>query len=191
MNEPSRIYVITGPGKGKTTTALGYALKGVWLKQKSVVIQFLKGGGYTGELVSADRLFPWLKIYQFGHGCPIAAEIRSGEKLCNSCGLCFRENRNPKHGYAQLAMAKAWQVMTNQEAQWILLDEISHAVRHGLLDEQEVLRYIDLKPDHVNLVLTGRNMSEAILGKANCITQCEALKHPMTKGIAARRGSEY
>lgn len=191
MKEPSRIYIITGPGKGKTTTALGYALKAVWLKQKAVVIQFLKGGGYTGELVSAERLSPWLKIYQFGHGCPISAEIRSGEKLCNACGLCFRENRNPKHGYAILAMNKAWQVLKNQEAQWIILDEISHAVRHGLLEEQEVLRYIALKPESVNLVLTGRNMSEAILGQANCITQCEALKHPMTQGIAARRGSEY
>jgi cob(I)alamin adenosyltransferase len=189
---PAEIIIYTGDGKGKTTAALGLAVATAAAGRPATVVQFLKGGGYTGELFAQKFLAPHLAIRQFGHGCPQAAAIRSGEAKCDKCGQCFRENRNPSRGYAPAALAFAATALREAPPALLVLDEISHALRHGLIELADVLRLLESRPPTTAVVLTGRHMPPALLELADRVTECRAVKHPMKdKGIDARRGIEY
>lgn len=190
-SKTAEIIVYTGEGKGKTTAALGYALAAVAQGKKATIVQFLKGGGYTGELFAQQFLAPRLTIRQFGYGCPIAEAIKSGEACCRKCGQCFRENRNPEHGYADKAFAFAAEVLAAGETDVLVLDEVSHAIRHGLLGLNKATDLIAGRPPQVTIILTGRHMPDAILALADRVTILSAVKHPIHSGIDARRGSEY
>lgn len=188
---PADIIIYTGDGKGKTTAALGLAVATAAAGRPAVVVQFLKGGGYTGELFAQVHLAPYLTIRQFGHGCPRAAEIRGGDAKCDKCGHCFRENRNPAHGYAGSALAWAAAALRDNPPALLVLDEISHALRHGLIGLADVLSLLESRPPATAIVLTGRHMPPALLELADRVTECRAVKHPMKNGIDARRGIEY
>lgn len=190
-SQEAKIIVFTGNGKGKTTSALGLAVTVAMQQQKAAVVQFLKGGGYTGELFAARYLAPYFTIRQFGYGCPIASEIKAGTQKCTKCGLCFRENRNPANGYAKEALLYAQRTVAEGRAELLVLDEISHALKHQLITESSVLELITAKPANLVIVLTGRNMPERILKLADHVTVCQAIKHPMAGGTDARRGIEY
>ena len=99
--------IFTGDGKGKTTAALGLAVSAAANKQQVLIVQFLKGGGYTGELFAASYFKPYMTIKQFGYGCPIAAQLKSGEQLSNKSGVCFRENRKDANQFAPKALVFA------------------------------------------------------------------------------------
>lgn len=186
-----RIIVITGDGKGKTTSALGRAVRAIESGKKVRMVQFLKGGGYTGELAAARIFGEDFLIYQFGHGCPISEDIRSGKAMCIRCGTCFRENRNPIHDYAGKALKKAWEFVVDPVPKLLILDEVSHAVRRDLISEAAVTELLDKRAEGVDIVLTGRNMPRAIILRADEAVECRLIKHPLKKGIAARRGIEY
>lgn len=185
------MIVFTGNGKGKTTSALGLAAKAAMEQKNAVVVQFLKGGGYTGELFAARYLAPYFTIRQFGYGCPIASDIKAGTQKCNKCGLCFRENRNPANGYALEALLYAQRTVTDGKAGLLVLDEISHALKHQLISESSVIELLSIRPVNMIMVLTGRNMPNSILKLADQVTVCQAVRHPMSGGIDARRGIEY
>ncbi len=187
----SNVYIFTGEAKGKTTAAMGLALQAAAEQRMVTVVQFLKGGGYTGELFAAAWLAPYFTIRQFGYGCPIAEKIKSGEKLCNKCGQCFRENRNPDNGFAPLALAFAAKVLAGGQVDMLVMDEISHAVRHRLISLADVINLVKHRPTGVDIVLTGRYMPEELMAIADQITVCKVVKHPITQGIDARRGIEY
>lgn len=186
-----RIVIFTGDGKGKTTAALGLAVGVAVNQQQVLIVQFLKGGGYTGELFAASYLKPFLTIKQFGYGCPIAEEIKSGEQLCNKCGVCFRENRKAANQFAPEALAFAAEVLATGKIDLLVMDEISHAIRHQLISKQAVLDLLATRPPHSEIVLTGRNMPEELISIADQVTVCHAIKHPIKQGIDARRGTEY
>jgi cob(I)alamin adenosyltransferase len=190
-SKEAKVIVYTGEGKGKTTAALGYALATAAQGKKATVVQFLKGGGYTGELFAQKFLSPLLTIRQFGYGCQIAEAIKSGEARCRKCGQCFRENRNPEHGYADKAFTYAAEVLAAGEIDVLVLDEVSHAIRHGLLALDKVIHLLAGRPPQVTIILTGRHMPDAISALADRVTVLSAVKHPMHSGIDARRGSEY
>ncbi|WP_425060748.1 Corrinoid adenosyltransferase [Sporomusa carbonis] len=185
-----KIYIFTGPGKGKTTAALGLAVRAAASGTRAAVVQFLKGGGYTGELYSATYLAPNFSIKQFGFGCPIAAEIKAGQALCSKCGRCFRENRNPANNYATQALKYA-QDLLNGSVGVLMLDEISHALKHKLISLDAVLKLVTTRPPGVTLVLTGRNMPFELIELAHQASECRIVKHPIDNGIDARRGIEY
>lgn len=188
----SPLYIVTGSGKGKTTAALGYALREVLQGRKATVIQFLKGGGYTGELFSTLAFGNLFTIKQFGYGCPIAVELRAGRLKCTKCGSCFRENRKVEHAFGPQALVCAWEAVTSGDNGVVVLDEISHALNHNLIDLQEVLRLVNSRHAGTDLVLTGRKMPAELIKLATIATSCEAVKHPLTNhGIDARRGIEY
>lgn len=189
--EHSQFYVVTGSGKGKTTAALGYALREVLHGNKVTVIQFLKGGGYTGELFSTTVFGDLFTIKQFGYGCFMADDIRSGRQKCIKCGVCFRENRKASHAFAPKALACAWQEVTSGANKVVVLDEVSHALRHGLLELAEVVKLVKSRPRGTDVVLTGRHMPDELIQLAQLATSCEAVKHPMASGIDARWGIEY
>jgi len=168
------IQVYTGNGKGKTTAALGLALRAAGHGQRVYVGQFLKGQKY-GELESVKRLYPLITIEQFG---------RKG---------FFHVTENPDDEdirRARLGLRKCLKAMLSQKFRIIILDEVNVAVYFHVLSEKEVLEVLDQKPDGVEVVLTGRYAPPSFIKRANLVTEMKEIKHYYQKGIKAREGIE-
>ncbi len=183
------VTVITGDGKGKTTGALGLALLALESGRQAAVVQFLKGNSYAGELFAAQRA--GLRIYQFGWGCPWSSLIRSGQMHCIGCGECFRHNRDPEYGFAVKALEFARRLADSGEYGLLVLDEVSHALRRGLLEDGAVTDLVTAYREQMDLVLTGRQMPAEITALADTVYDLQAVKHPFEQGIKSRRGIEY
>lgn len=187
----SALIIFTGEGKGKTTAALGLAVAAAANGRRAVVVQFQKGGGYSGELFAQVHL-PALTIRQFGHGCALADRIKSGEAVCSKCGRCFRENRDPSNPYAAQALEFAARALREEQPAVLVLDEVSHALRRGLLSVDQITGLIAARPAGTAIILTGRHMPEALVCLADSVVECRVVKHPLRDlGIDARRGIEY
>lgn len=191
MDKKGLIRIFTGDGKGKTTAALGTAVRAAGSNSRVTVVQFLKGTGYTGELFAAGLLKPPIVIKQFGYGCHMSSEIKAGTAVCNKCGRCFRENRNPLNNFAPQALAFVREVLKSDNVDLLIMDEVSHALKHNLIKIGDVLDIIKTRPGHVEIVLTGRNMPPELVRNADEVTICCPIKHPMASGLDARRGIEY
>ncbi len=189
----SGLVIVTGDSKGKTTNALGYALIALGLGKKVSMIQFQKGGGYSGELFVEEHFSGLFEIKQFGGGCPISAQIRSGELLFSKCVFCFRENKNPANDFARQALNYAWLNIKERNPAVLVLDEVSHAINNKLIELEEVLKLLDLcQQNGALVVLTGRRMPQPLVDRADIATECKMVKHPRRdQGIDARRGIEY
>jgi cob(I)alamin adenosyltransferase len=169
------IQIYTGDGKGKTTAALGLALRAVGRGLEVIMIQFLKGGPETGELAAARRLSPQLMIKPMG-----------GEGFINPA------NPRPEDlSLAQGALEEARKILREQSCDLLILDEINVAVSMGLVPEEAVLDLIDSKPPHVELILTGRNAPISFVERADLVTTMECTKHYFDRGQAARIGIEH
>ncbi len=190
MMQP-RIAVITGNGKGKTTNGMGRAIVAAWAGDRVLVIQFLKGTGYTGELQSSRSWQGQLEIRQFGAGCPQSDQIAQGQAECRRCGDCFRENKNPANHFVDQAFECAKTAVGSGRWEMLVLDEISHAINKGLLDLTVVTDWIQQIGPKIRLVLTGRNMPPELIELADEATECVMVKHPIQRGILGRWGVEY
>lgn len=183
----SMITVYTGDGKGKTTSALGEALLARGRDKKVLMLQFLKGSTYSGELTALYKLgIPFL---QFGIGCRWAAMIRTGFRHCTGCGECFRENRNPV--LAKEFVQEAVRFLNGLEVgeyDLIILDEVSHALNYGFLSVVELEQILTRPGDWI---LTGRRMPQELAPWVDKWWELQAEKHPLTRGIQSRRGIEY
>lgn len=185
------VTAITGGGKGKTTTALGIAASVFWEGGRILIVQFLKGTGYTGELWVAQAFGERFQIHQFGAVCSISEDIRSGQAMCSRCGKCFRDNRNHENGYAVLALSFVLKEAETGNWDLIILDEISHSLNRGMIAEDVVQKLLHDYRKKIRFVLTGRNMPQGILDYVDCTIECIPVKHPISQGIWARRGIEY
>lgn len=183
-----KIWVITGNGKGKTTSAMGAGWVSSLLGHKVRAVQFLKGGGYTGEIFASQKLEENFLICQFGKEPENSEEIAQG--LQKSRAL-FGENRKPEAGYAPAALEQARIWMSDKEVDLIILDEISHSINRDLISLEEILKLLKEKRPELNLILTGRRMPEEIIQIADQVTEAFPQRHPMEKGIRARWGIEY
>jgi cob(I)alamin adenosyltransferase len=170
---------------------MGRAVLAAWSGERVLVVQFLKGTGYTGELSAAEHWKGTLSICQFGAGCPRSLEIGKGLLECERCGNCFRENRNPENNFAGKAFECANTASLSGLWDLLVLDEISHAMNRGILETAKVVDWVRDASSRVRIVLTGRNMPPDLLEIAEEATECKMLKHPMTRGIWGRRGVEY
>ncbi len=188
------VQVYTGTGKGKTTAALGLAYRAVGHGFKVCFIQFMKGSSYCGELFTSQRLKPYIDFYQFGRGCPYSSMIRSGYMNCIGCGECFlKDNKDMEENkkYASMAYELAEKVLKEDKYNIVVLDEISNALRYDLISVPQALKLIEIKPELTELVFTGRGLPEEILEAADLVSEINAVKHPLKKGIKSRRGIEY
>ena len=168
------IQVYTGNCKGKTTAALGLALRAAGHKMMVCMIQFMKGGGPYGEHLAAEKLAPYLTIIQTGRA-----------------GWVDRENPHQEDvRLARQALETARDVVCGGCYDLVILDEINGAISFGLLSVTEVLDLIRLKPAHVELVLTGRNAHEKIIEVADLVTEMREIKHYYKAGVPARMGIE-
>jgi cob(I)alamin adenosyltransferase len=164
------IQIYTGTGKGKTTAALGLALRAIGHGQRVFIIQFMKGEEKTGELLSAEKLSPSLTIKPVGRD-----------------GFIVKDHIDPIDlRYAQQGMDLAREVIKKGAHDILILDEINVAVSFGLLPVQEVLQLLDEKPAEMELVLTGRYAPPELLERADLVTEMKNIKHYYEKGIPHR-----
>lgn len=188
------IQVYTGSGKGKTTASLGLALRAAGHGMKTLIIQFLKGSSYAGELFAVERLYPLIRIKQFGKGCPHSSLIRQGLYQCTGCGQCFLKGKTPDEEIINITRL-AWQCVQDAIAEGeydlLILDEIGNAFRYNLMDIDEVKRTLAGKPQKLEIILTGRGIPGEIIETADLVTELKMIKHPYQKGIKSRRGIEY
>ena len=169
------IQVYTGDGKGKTTAALGLALRAVGHGLKVVMIQFLKGKRETGELSMAQGLSPQFVINPMGRDGFVDRENPSAEDISS----------------ARAALNEARKVLNESVCDLLILDEVNVAVSLGLVDEDAVLKLMDDKPLHLELILTGRGAPASFIEKAHLVTTMECTKHYFNQGEAARKGIEF
>ena len=170
------IIVFTGHGKGKTTAAIGMALRGAGHRQRILMIQFIKGSWRYGELEAAKSLAPYFEIVPMGKGF-----IRHAGKDAD------REDRE--------AVLRAWNFfkneMTSGRYDMIILDEVNNAVSYSLLPIEEVLETLKTRPQKLHVVLTGRNADPRLIAAADLVTEMKSIKHPFEKGTTARKGIEF
>lgn len=168
------IHLYTGQGKGKTTAALGLAMRAAGQNMKVCFIQFMKGWPY-GELVSAGRL-PGLTMIQFGR-------------------VEFVNPENPAAEDRELAaeaIERAGEIMEKNSCDLLVLDEAVVAVNYGLITLDSLLSLIDRKPPEMELVLTGRGAGPELIEKADLVTEMREVKHYYSsRSLPARKGIEY
>ena len=201
------VQVYTGNGKGKTTASIGLAIRAIGQGFKVYMIQFMKGGAYTGEMISAKNFIPNFEFIQFGRGC-----IKQKKQLkllsyvdkptwetydiiredidCGPCRYCFINDETQKR-YIEDGWSHAKKIVLSGEYDLVILDEINMTVPLGYLELQEILDLIDNKPEHTELILTGRDAHEKIKEKADLVTEMKKVKHYFDAGQKARRGIEY
>lgn len=192
--ESGLVQVYTGDGKGKTTAALGLALRAAGHRFSVAMIQFVKGASYTGEIFAVERLYPEVQIFQFGRDCRRASAIRQGLLDCRGCTECFLgegEITGEDRELAGKALAVAHKTVASGEKDIVILDEVSLAAHFGLISVDDIVGVVQAKKPSVELVLTGRHMPEEVLALADLITEMHQVKHPFELGIVARRGIEY
>lgn len=165
------IQVYTGNGKGKTTAALGLAVRAAGCGLKVYIAQFLKGRDY-GEL-NTLRKIKNIKIEQFGTSC----FIRN-----------FPQKKDIE--LAKAGFAKIKKALLKKAYDIVILDEINVALKLGLLKTNEVVRLIKKAPRNAELILTGRNAPRQILKLADLVTEMKEVKHYFNRGVKARRGVE-
>ena len=167
------VQVYTGNGKGKTTAALGLALRAVGRGLRVCFFQFIKGGGPYGEHLAAERLAPLMTIIQTGRPGWVNMKDITEDRLA-----------------AQDAYLTAKAMLTSGDFDLFVCDEINGAVSMGLIDTEQVLELIRLRPATVELVLTGRNAAEQVIAAADLVTEMRDVKHYYAAGVPARTGIE-
>lgn len=166
------VQVYTGDGKGKTTAALGLALRAAGAGLRVFVLQFLKSGGYS-EIKALTPLADRITVEQFGRGClirgvPAAEDVAAGLR----------------------GLSRAREILTAGRHEVVILDEANVAASLGLFSTQELLDLITIKPEETELVLTGRTAAPEIIARADLVTEMKAIKHYYEKGVTARTGIE-
>jgi cob(I)alamin adenosyltransferase len=172
--EQGLVQIYTGNGKGKTTAALGLALRAVGRGLRVCMIQFIKGSGQYGEHLAALKLAPLLVIHQTGRD-----------------GWIHKDNLDPEDiRIARETLELAGKALTGGEYDLVILDEINGAAWFGLIAVDDILQLIKEKPADVELVLTGRSADERVIAAADLVTEMCEIKHYYQQGVQARMGIE-
>ncbi len=180
---PSRrglILINTGPGKGKTTAALGTALRAVGCGMKVLMLQFIKGSWHYGELDAVEAFGGTFVgnfvIKQMGRGF-----VKVGGAEADPEDLRL----------VQAAWDEAREAINSGEWDMVVLDEINYAISYKMLDAAVVAEALRNKPEMVHVILTGRNAHPLLVELADTVTEMREVKHAYQKGILAQKGIEY
>lgn len=165
------VQVYTGNGKGKTTASLGLAIRAAGAGLRVFIIQFMKQGVYSeiNALKKLDNIF----VEQYGMGQFVKGKPSDAERA--KC----------RQGYERLC-----QIIEAGKHDLVIADEANIACFCGLLSEEDLLHLIDIKPDHIELVITGRGAPASIMDRADLVTEMTEIKHYYQQGVVARLGIE-
>ncbi len=180
------VHVITGDGKGKTTSSLGLALRASGNGLKVYIIQFLKSG-FTGELASVKKLHN-VEIEQFG--VDALKERQSTLEFRDKTGRFIFQPDNMEKEAARMGLEHAKKIISSGEYNLVVLDEINCVVDKDLISVKDVLELLN-NHGKTELILTGRDAKNEVIEKADYVNIIKCIKHPWQKGIKARRGIEY
>ena len=170
------ILINTGPGKGKTTAALGTGLRAVGCGMRVLMLQFLKGSWHYGEL---DGVLPFgdnFILKQLGRGFVKVGGAETDPEDLKMVEAAWEESR---------------QAILSGEYDLVILDEINYAISYGMLDPEKVAATLLERPEMVHVILTGRNAHPRLVEIADTVTEMREVKHAYQKGILAQRGIEY
>jgi cob(I)alamin adenosyltransferase len=173
-NEKGLVQVFTGNGKGKTTAALGTVLRAAGHGLKIYIVFFMKGDYARGEFTALAR-FPNIEVSRSGF-----------RRFVDPANITPEEREQ-----ARLALAAAREAVNGGRFDIVVLDELNVAVGYGLVALDEVIRLIQDRPPHVELIITGRHADERLVEIADLVTEMVKVKHPYDRGVKARKGIEY
>ena len=166
------VHVYTGNGKGKTTAAIGLAIRAIGVGFKVLMVQFIKNGEYS-EIKALNKFSDFITIKQFGLGHFIK-------------GVPSAEDFNA----AQIGIKETESIIRSGKYNMVILDEANVAVKLGLFSVDDLLYIIYNKPDNVELIITGRDAEQKLIEKADLVTEMKEIKHYFRKGVVARVGIE-
>jgi cob(I)alamin adenosyltransferase len=172
--EKGYIQVYTGNGKGKTTAALGQALRAAGRELRTLIVMLMKDFPY-GELRSLHQLKPWIQLEQYGDDRFVLRKQPPSEEDIRS---------------AQLAIKRAQEALLSGGYDLVILDEVCVAIHFGLLVPEDVISLMKQKPAPVELILTGRYCPPQLIAKADLVTEMQEIKHYYQNGVSAREGIE-
>ena len=172
--EKGLLLVHTGPGKGKTTAAMGLALRMLGRGRSVAIVQFIKGAWSTGERMAFARFDDLLTWHSMGEGFTWETQDRARDIA--ACARAWDEAR------AQMA---------RPEVSLVVLDELCIALRYDYLDVAEVVSALTARRADLHVVVTGRNAPPALVEAADLVTEMQALKHPFKAGVKAQEGIEF
>ena len=162
MSEKGLVIVYTGNGKGKTTAALGMALRAIGYDHKVCMLQFIKGSWHYGEMDSSKKLEPNFELIAVGKGF---------------VGILDDNSPREEHEkYAAEAVRICREKIFSEKYDVIILDEVNYAITLGLIDVQEIIKIIKEKPSELDLVLTGRDVKEEIVELADLVREMKEIK---------------
>jgi cob(I)alamin adenosyltransferase len=170
------IIVNTGPGKGKTTAAMGTALRAVGQGMRVLMLQFLKGSWHYGELDAVQAFGEKFVMKQMGRGF-----VKVGTEKPDPEDVRMVEE----------AWSEGEKAIRSEEWDLVILDEINYAISYGMLEGPKVAESLKQKPAMVHVILTGRNAHPSIVEIADTVTEMRQVKHAYEKGVMAQRGIEY
>ena len=170
------IIVNTGPGKGKTTAAMGTALRAVGNGMKVLMLQFLKGSWHYGELDAVKAFGDNFVMKQMGRGFVKVGGAETDPEDVRLVEAAWQEAQ-------EAIMSGKWDL--------VVLDEINYAITYGMLDPAKVAETLKQKPSQVHVILTGRNAHPTIIELADTVTEMKQVKHAYERGVMAQRGIEY
>lgn len=167
------IIIFTGEGKGKTTAALGMALRAIGHHLKVFIIQFIKGKWQSGELKAVKGMSN-LSILPMGSGF-----------------ICKEKSRDREKKMALEAWDLCRKKIESKEYDMVIMDEINYAIHYNLLNLDDVISFLKNKPKKIHIVLTGRNAKPKLIEIADIVTEMRDIKHSYRRGVKAQKGIEY
>jgi cob(I)alamin adenosyltransferase len=177
MSKDGMVIVYTGNGKGKTTAALGLALRAIGYGHKVCMLQFIKGSWHYGEMDSSKKLEPNFELIAIGKGF---------------VGILDDNSPREEHEkYAAEALRICREKIFSEKYNVVILDEVNYAINLGLINVEEIIKIIKEKPSSLDLVLTGRDAKEEIIELADLVTEMKEIKHPFKSGIKAKEGIDF
>jgi cob(I)alamin adenosyltransferase len=171
------LIVYTGPGKGKTTCALGTAFRAVGQGLRVLMVQFIKGSWHYGELDAAKMLGEdKFEIRPMGRGFVKIGGAETDPEDIRLAEECWETGRT---------------AINSGKYDLVILDEINYTISYKMLDAQKVAEALKNRPEQVHVICTGRNAHPLLVEQADLVTEMKEVKHPYTKGILAQRGIDY
>ena len=176
-NEKGLLIVYTGPGKGKTTCALGTGFRAVGQGLRVLMVQFIKGSWHYGELDAAKMLGDdKFEIRPMGRGFVKVGGAETDPEDIRLAEECWEAGRA---------------AIYSGTYDLVILDEINYTISYKMLDAEKVAAALKARPEQVHVICTGRNAHPLIVEQADLVTEMKEVKHPYTKGILAQRGIDY